>query len=419
MISVQNHLLQLSGNKWLLLLCGVMWLAGCSPKVQPTTTPPAQTDVEKKPPVTAPVTEKPVKPVVAKTSVVSLILPFSLNNLNGGYSSTALKQANVAIDYYQGFKLALDSLTAYGYNYELHVYDSQGSAAQSHSLAYNSQIRVSDLIVGPIFPDDMKAFADVLTSARNPIVSPLSPAAPSTIKNQNLVTVIPPLEYHIKTAANYAVSRYKPKKIFILSSGFSEDNEYIRYFKRSVDSLTQKKVQIVQITVSRGDLSAVIPQLSVTGQNIFVIPSTNQQFLMVTLGALEKLSTSYPITLFGHPNWQKFSYLKAEQLQKLNTHITNADKVDYKAAATNTFLRNYRKVYKIEPSEYAIKGFDEGLYFGKLLANSTAAIKPDLEKTDFIGIHNKFHFVRLAGMGWVNTYVDVLKYANFELKRVE
>ncbi len=418
MISVQNHLLQLSGNKWLWLFLMMLGLGACSPKVQPPA-PSVKTETEKKPEV---VKEQP-KPVVvppAKTSVISLILPFALNNLSSGYTNEGLKQANLSVDFYQGFKMALDSLTSFGYNYELHVFDTQGQTSQSHALAYNSQIRVSDLIVGPVFPEDVKAFASVLKSARNPIVSPLSPAAPSSIGNQNLITVTPPLQYHAIAAAKYATRKVKPKRIFILNSGFTADKEYIGYFKKAVDSLTKKTVQFTDVVISKGDLSAIIPRLSPTTENVVVVPSTNQQFLQITLQSLDELSNAYPITLFGHPNWEKVTFLKAEQLQRLKTHITSSDRVNYKASATVKFLRNYRKLYKIEPSEYAIKGFDEGMYFGRLLANSGAAnIKPDLEKTDFTGIHSDFSFVGLAGAGWVNTYVDVLTYVNFELKKVE
>jgi ABC-type branched-subunit amino acid transport system substrate-binding protein len=396
----------------------MLGLGACSPKVQPPA-PVIKTETEKKPEIVKE-QPKPVVPPPAKTSIVSLILPFALNNLSGGYTDAGLKQANLAVDFYQGFKMALDSLTSFGYNYELHVYDSQGQASQSHALAYNSQVRVSDLIVGPIFPDDIKAFASVLTTARNPIVSPLSPAAPSSISNQNLVTVTPPLQYHAIAAAKYAIAKTKTKRIFILNSGFTADKEYIGYFKKAVDSLTKKTVQFTDIVVSKGNLSAIVPRLSLTSENVFMVPSTNQQFLIMTLKSLDDLSDSYSVTLFGHPNWQNFNFLKADQLQRLKTHITSSDRVNYKATSTINFLRNYRKVYKSEPSEYAIKGFDEGLYFGKMLAASSSDnIKPYLEKTGFTGIHNHFNFVRLPGLGWVNTHVDVFTYANFELKKVE
>jgi hypothetical protein len=81
-------------------------------------------------------------------------------------------------------------------------------------------------------------------------------------------------------------------------------------------------------------------------------------------------------------------------------------------------LRSYRKAYHAEPTEYAIKGFDEGLYFGELLARDNSSLKKP-EQNDYTGIHNSFHFVKKQGLGWINTHVDVLRYENFELKQVE
>ncbi len=416
MISVRNHRPLLSGNKWL-IFAGIALLAyACSPKLRPAPRP--EPPAEK--PVEQPIHEKPVVKPPPKAAVIAMLLPFGLDHLNPGqtYSDVSLKQATLSLDYYQGFKLALDSLTAQGYNYKLQLFDSKGTTAASHALANNPQVRACDLIVGPVFPDDIKAFTAVLAGARKPILSPLAPSEPTMFKNQNLITAIPPLDCHAWAAAQYIIGSMKPKKIFILKSGFTEDNAYIIPFKKAIDSLGKKHIVVNQLTVVRGQLDALSSQLSLTGDNVFVIPSTNQAFLMVTLRALDSLADIYHITLFGHPSWEKFTFLKADLLERLNTHITVSDKVDYKAAATLNFLKLYRKTYHVEPSEYALKGFDEGLYFGGLLGAGSGDIK-NLDKADFTGLHNSFRFTHKPGLGWVNTHVNVYQYANFELKPVE
>src|SRR6202012_3006727 len=160
MISVRNHRPPLSGNKWL-LFAGIVLLAGaCSPKLQP---PPV---VVKPAPVPPPVVQaKPVeKPVVKpapKVTKIAMLLPFGLDNLYPGnvYSAAALEQANMATDYYQGFKLALDSLTALGYNFKLQLFDTKDNPAQARALAANPLVKNSDLVVGPVFAEDIKAFA--------------------------------------------------------------------------------------------------------------------------------------------------------------------------------------------------------------------------------------------------------------------
>lgn len=394
-------------------------MGACSPKVRTVPTPVVKTKTEKNPKKTEKIEEKPVKIPEIKPSVISLILPLGLDHAAAGqkYTSAGLKSANMSVEYYQGFKLALDSITLTGANFRLQVFDSKADAAQAHSLGLNPQVKASDLIVGPVFPDDIKSFTSALTGWRKPIVSPLSPAWPATYKNEKLVTITPPLVYHAIGAATYIAKEIKPKKIFILTSGFSEEKQYTSPFKRTIDSLGKRKIQVVTITVSRGNLEPIMAQLSPEKENIFVVPSTKQAFLMVTLRALSSLSKSYPVVVFGHPNWDKFAFLKAALLQSLNTHITATDKIDYKGAETNNFLRSYRRVYHAEPTEFTIKGFDHGMYFGKLLADGEDMNKPDLD--DFTGIHNSFHFVKKPGLGWINTHVDILKYEDFELKKVQ
>ena len=332
MISVLNRLLQLSGNRWLLFLL-IAFAAACSPKVRPVAVQPIKKDAEKQPVAKQEI--KTVKPAEPKVTTISLLLPFGLSHLKpvSTYNSLMLQEADIAVAYYRGFKLALDSLTGQGFNFKLQVFDLKDDAAQAHAIAYKPDVRASDLIVGPVFPAGIKAFTGVLTAARKPIVSPLSPASPATFKNQNLITMNPPLEYHAWAAAKYINDKVKTKKIFILKSGYTDENDYIIPFKKAIDSLSKKHTEVVILTVVHGQLNSLLPQLSDIDKNVFIIPATNQHFLTVTLRALDSLSTIYPVTVYGHPSWINLSFLKADLLQRLDTHITSADKVDYKSPA--------------------------------------------------------------------------------------
>jgi hypothetical protein len=417
MTLVQNHRLPLSGNKKLWLLALIL-VSACSPKVQPVgKTRPQSTVTDVKP---STVTPPPVKAPVAKTSSIAMLLPFSLDNLNSvkGYSAADLKKANIAIDYYQGFKLALDSLTARGYNYKLQIYDTKDEPAYTHSLSANPAIKSSNLIVGPVFPEGIKSFFGSPARLTKPLLSPLSPAAPEEFASSSLITINPPLEYHARYAAQYVNNKIKPKKIFILRSGYSEDSKYLVPFKKMIDSLSKRKIQVVNFTVKRGSLTALLPQLNNKVENVFIVPAVNQSFLSVTLRSLDTLSRHYPVTTVGHPNWEKLTFLKPDILQRIKTHITSGEKINYRASATINFIKAYRKAYNSEPSAFAYKGFDEGIYFGELLAQEGNELA-HLDQHDFKALHNSFHFIKKPGFGWINNHVNVLKYVNFELKQVE
>lgn len=413
MTSAPNRLQPLNGNRRLLYVCIALILGACSPKVRPVRAPVVQKQPQK-PIITAP----PVKPARPKTSVVSLLLPFGLDHIGTGspYTPVSLREARIAADYYRGFKLALDSLTFYGYNYQLRLYDTKDNPAQSHKLAYDPTIRASDLIVGPIYPADMKAFTSVLVSARKPIVSPLAPESPVIFHNQNLITVNPPLECHAWRTAQYISDKLRPQKIFVLRSGYSDELDYLTPFTKAIDSLSGHHIRIVTVTPAHGQLRPVISQLSATQSNIFIVPSTNQAFLTVTLHSLDTLLSRYPVTVFGHPGWQHLAFLSPQLLQHLKTHITSADYVNYKSKRINDFIRDYLNAWHAEPSAYAIKGYDEGIYFGTLLGKDSVK---NITQTGFNGMHNDFRFEKKNVLGWVNTYVHLLLYSNFELKQVE
>src|SRR5277367_5086068 len=110
MISVRNHLLQLSGNKWSFFIGIVLLSAGCSPKVQPVaTTVRKEAPSAKKEPAKASETL-----AAARVSTIAMLLPFDLDYLNPGqqYTPSTLSRATLSLDFYQGFKLALDSLSS-------------------------------------------------------------------------------------------------------------------------------------------------------------------------------------------------------------------------------------------------------------------------------------------------------------------
>jgi len=393
-----------------------LWLAACSPKVRPVAAPPKPVDTSA---VVKPLVVAPSKPLPPPSTVISLLLPFGLNqiDLSKGAPKATLSKADLAMDYYQGFKMALDSLTYDGHNFKLQVFDTQDAITMAHNLALTTKVRTSALIVGPVYPEQIKSFSEAAPNLKKLLVSPLSPTPPANYKNPNLVTVVPPLQYHTWHVAEYIQSKLKAKKVFVLKSGYSDDNKYNVPFRKAIDSLGKKKIKIIELTVVRGDLSSLIPQLSLTEQNIFIIPATDEQFLQVTLKSLDDLEKKhYPVTLFGHPSWEDFTFLKPELLQRLNAYITSGDRVNFKAPRVIKFMRDYRRLYHTEPGEYAIKGYDEGLYFGHL-ADTTKTGVPNL--VDYDGLHNSFRFVKTPNTGFVNSSVKLYKYINFDLKPVE
>ncbi|MFD2733512.1 ABC transporter substrate-binding protein [Pedobacter alpinus] len=404
------------------LLLPFYFITACSPKTTPVNKQPEFPKVEQKVVVkeVPKQQEVPVQKAKDKSEmIVSLILPFELSSID--YKTATLsdiRKAEIAIDFYQGFKMGLDSVAATkgAVNFKLQVFDSNDNPASLGTLASKGAIKVSDLIVGPVFPNGVKAFSAYSKNMKKPMVSPLAATDPETFNNPYLITVNNAIDQHAFKAVTFIKTELKPKKVIIIRSGQADEYKYAVPFKKGVDSLA-KGMLLSEIGIKAIGYENVYKYLNPTGLNVIVLPATDRVFLLTIFKELEKLSRTFKIAVIGHPGWKKAAFLDFQQLELLNTYITSSYKINYQTSQVLDFIKYYRSNFSVEPSEYAFKGFDIGYYFG-LLMNEKEHDFMKAIGTSFNGIHNDFNFIQNSKYGYFNTSLMVMKYENSQLTKV-
>ena len=411
MILVQNHLRQLSGNKigYLIFIC--FCLAACSPKVGTNKLP--TTATEKK------VEQPAAKPDKKFTEAnIALLIPFNLNKAKIKTANKAeMEKSAMAIDFYQGFTLGIDSAAASGMNFHVNVLDTRDNTIQITSLIKSGQLHSSHLIVGPVFPDGIKFITNFSIANNIPVVSPLAATNPDEFSNPNLISITNNIRLHAAKMGEYIVKSYDPAKtVVVLISTKKPDDELLgaplrTYFQQG-----------------KGNRFAFEEYSSVFSMEMKMVPgkhylvllsSSDRKFVMPTLDKLVKMkNNSSQLMLFGHPNWIKQEY-NTDKLQALNTKVTSSYTIDYKSQPVIAFIRKYRKAYNFEPGEYAFKGFDIGFYFGKMLAEHGAGYVKHLRQEKYKGLHNSFEFIKDDQAGYLNTSLSLLEYKNYALNPVE
>lgn len=400
-----------------------MFLAACSPKTLP----------EKRSPVTPspdrPVKDRPVandRPEVAEKKevkpemVISLVLPFDLTSVN--YRTAGAKdlaKAEIAIDFYQGFKMALDSVANNSdTHFKLQVYDSKDDPSNIAILASKAGIKNSDLIVGPVFPNGINSFTTYSKSMKKLTVSPLAAADPETFNNPYLVSINNSLDQHVNKALSFIKSDLKPKKIVLIRSGQADEYKYAVPFKKNLDSLA-KGIAFTEIGIKSVGYENVYKSLSPVGLNVIVLPATDRNFLLSITKELNKLTSNFNIAVIGHPVWDKLQFLEGSVMEKLNAHITSSYKIEYKTSRTEHFIQNYRANFNLEPGEFAFKGFDTGYYFAQLMEKKGKEFESVVTKESFDGLHNSFSFIKDKRFGYYNNSLMILKYQDFQLVKVK
>lgn len=412
MISVQSLRQQLSGNNFLFIAV-LFVLSACSPK---TTTPPVKRPDK---PGELPKQEQP-KVIELKPEIpsISLILPFNLDKVDP--QSATLEQiskSEIALDFYQGFKLALDSLKDRGYSFNLDVFDAQNDEIKTANLARAPSVISNDLIVGPIFPDNIKVFSDLAKLNNKVQVSPLAASMPVQFKNPYLVTINNTIEQHGWKVADYIVKNFPVDRtnVILINPQSTEAQKFADPVREHLKSLSGAKLKITEVT----GITGIESRLLKAQENVVIIASEEQEFVMPAINRLHRLKTrgNYKINVFGHPNLVRLT-VDTKQLQELNTMVTSSYFVDYDSVAVKNFVSRYHAEYKLDPSEYAFKGFDTGYYFGSLLGEFGKDYVRNLNRY-YNGLHNDFRFSYDALVGYKNTEIKILKYEDYKLRVVQ
>lgn len=350
---------------------------------------------------------------------ISLLVPFKLGQINlKTAGKPELDRYAMPIDFYQGFKLGLDSAAASGLNFKLNVFDTEDDNANIATLYKNDRFKQSNLIVGPVFPAGLKFIANYAKAENATIVSPLAATNPAEFKNPNLISIVNNIGLHAEKIGAYLSKYYSISNtiVVLINPRKTEDEQFASLLR---DYLRTKTKFIVQEYPS---VFALETKMIKEKQYAIIVTSADKNFVSPTIEKLEKLKNlptgGYDIDLFGHPNWVKQNY-PADKLQDLNTIISSSYFIDYKKQAVIAFVKKYRSLYGFEPSEFSFKGFDVAYYFGKLLSKYGENFREYLTKEDYKGLHNNFTFIFDDKSGFINTNLMLLKYKNYALINID
>ena len=425
MTSVQNHLQQLSGSKTLkksYLIYAISLLLGvsaCTPKSTVLRSPsnPGQVSTETKN------TGKTTEEIIAEQKAtlekdkkkaiersLALLLPFQLDQITAqGVQEADVKRSAIALDFYQGFQIGLDEVSKNTNPFNLKVIDSKDNAYYNSTLASSQEIENSGLIVGPIYPIEIKAFSSNLTNKDKLVINPLAASAASEFGQSNLITITPSIKSHTRGLAKRIAQDYVTGDIIIIYN--TADNDSRQFLNGMLSAIKEFKPTVNIISVST--LAQLNEKLSLTGSNLVVSGTTDKTNLNNLISNLsKKYSESFnAIKLYGHPLWDRFDFSIHSNFYNLHPIITTES--NYKAWTSKA--RNFRDLYKekfgIMPSDQSYKGYDVAVYFGSLINKyGVDNLKSKLVSEPFTGIYNTYKFEYHENWGYTNEAVSFKEY---------
>src|SRR5690606_34788757 len=353
MILVRNLLLPLNGSRCLLGLSVLVLLAACTPKVRVLRAPGSDVPVKtEKPTEEEETTGKSAEADAIDFNQIALLLPFELDKANPHAPSAAdIKRSAMALDFYQGFKIGLDALSAEGANFKLNVLDSRDDAAENARIAKLDEVQDAALVVGPVYPKEIEVFGFNAKLGQTLQISPLAASMPSEFNLSNLVTMTAPLPVHVKALAAHIADQYQPGDVVIFYQTPDQGGkQLLAPLKTEIRKLKGGNIRVVDAE----DEESLESRVHLDGRNLVVLATTNRYEVSPILAQLRRLKEelSYDIQLFGHPGWAKLGFDAADGLAAFKTRITASYYVDSGAEDVRRFNQQYQSEFGIAPTEF-------------------------------------------------------------------
>jgi LysM repeat protein/ABC-type branched-subunit amino acid transport system substrate-binding protein len=339
---------------------------------------------------------------------LALLLPFNILKIESdtiNSTQARLKKdkfLNLTLDFYSGALMAIDSAKVLGMNIDVKILDSQETKNSSNvaALVQQNNLQNMDAIIGPFYQSNVEKLAELLEPTKTPVISPLSKEIGK--KYTNLYQSMPSAEFLRNSIFDFMKAK-NGNIIAVVDTKKGSVKQYIQEMQPNVRiaGLSEKGTFVadsLKVLFQKDKLNYVVLASESTGM---ILATTNtmlaaQKDYQVQLVILEQNDTF---------DFEEISLTRLTKLKLLYPSLSRPNESE----EANQFDVKYKKVNKIIPNQYAIRGFD--VTFDTLLRLSQDnTFEKTIQTSPSEQIENKFDYVQNATYGFTNNGIYILYY---------
>jgi len=349
---------------------------------------------------------------------VAFMLPFKANIDTLDFENNRL--LNAVSDFYFGASIAVDSLKAQGLSLNISVYDTQKSKFVVKKILERNSFDDTNVIIGPLFLDNVKEAATSLNYKPVKIVSPISEKDHSFIRNKNLIQEIPTAGQMADEMIRYVESHYDGAKLVMLTDEKPDavSASIIARIKAKFSGKGMKVIQPRKGYISgekiRNALDTISSELDSLTRNWVFLVSNDEVITKDVIHNIGVLPENTRVTLFSFSEIKFIDRLDNNNLARSDFHYPSTVYIDYNSDRVKSFAAQYKRKFYAYPSKFAFKGFD--VTYDSLLRM--------LNQNDLTGqgmserLETRFDFIENTIGSAVNQGIFILRYDGLLLKKV-
>lgn len=357
---------------------------------------------------------------------IALMMPFysdlekEIKSSNVYYAKGAKSYKSFRfIQFYEGFLMALDSIKQLGFNAEVYIYDTKGDTAETRMITQKPEFKDLDLVIGPLFHENVKIVLDASKDCKTKVVSPFSRNSEAVEDNPKLFKIMPSTESIIKSSCQWVSDSMPNSRIILIHDGTESEMKLVELIKKSFNSHAGNGIDTNEIFIysyANADSKKIISKLSLQRKNLLINLSSNEAKISNFVRELNRKINDYDIYLIGSElNWSRFSTLEIKYL--VNLHLTQSSYsfIDPLDSTAQQFETRFIEKYKTLPKNEAYRGFDISWFFLNSLLYYGTNFEACFNKLKVHTMTTKFYFEQKGFGLFENTYLNMYQYNDYKL----
>ncbi len=318
---------------------------------------------------------------------VALLLPMSVDGTaNANY-----------LEFYQGFLLGAGRVRdGQGYSANITLFNTERNPEKVAELVGSEAFRRSELIVGPVYEEELHPVVRFAEEHAVPVVSPL--AHISRLRSDALFQLAPdPARKYEKFAdlingdrqVTMIVSERVDKEFEAEMLALLGDSPYVRH--------TYKYVHPSAIRDDEPNPGDLTPLLENDKEHVFIILADNEVDVDRILAALASADTSIRsrgrtaprFVVLGNARWNRYNNIDRTMFFKNRVAFVSTYHAKRDAQAVAEFDRAYIRAFGALPTLYSYRGYDAAAVFVPAMYND---IQYDMEGRSFTPLQSAYIF---------------------------
>lgn len=288
---------------------------------------------------------------------VALLLPLSSESGSPNANFTA---------FYQGFLLGLETVKSRGYSVDLNLFDTRRSPERVEQLTQEPRFRQAQLIVGPVYEQDMLPVIRYAEEQGIPVVTPLADL--KEVGSDALFQMAPPESHKYDKLASLLDKEADITLIRTAHNDREFEKEILDQLQgQSYEYYDYQSVQGADYA-SRSDLT---PLLKRHDKHLFFVLADNEVDVDRILASLASAQTNMQArgfgnpeyTVVGHARWNRYANIDRTTFFKNRVVLFSIFHAKRDSEEIRRFDTEYIRAFGSMPNLYSYRGYETAVIF--------------------------------------------------------